>query len=65
MTPPVDFASDGEAHFEFYLARELGMTVGELRRRMTHRELVEWSGWFMLKNERERRAQGGASVRTL
>lgn len=31
------------------MARELGMTVADLRERMPHRELVEWSAFLGLE----------------
>lgn len=35
------------------MARELGMTVADLRERMSHRELVEWSAFFGLEAQRQ------------
>lgn len=32
--------------FEFYLATQLGMTVGHLRETMTHEEFVMWSTYY-------------------
>lgn len=40
----------------FLLARDLGMTVGELRRRMTHGEFQAWQGLYRVEDaERARR----------
>lgn len=42
----------------FHLARELGMTVGELQKRMSHREFTEWVfGYFPVTNELRQQEQ--------
>ena len=48
--------------FDFRLARELGMTVAEMRRRMTMREWVRWRAYFLLENQEAelRRAEAEA-----
>jgi hypothetical protein len=35
----------------FFLARELGMTVGHLSRTMTARELAEWVQFYRMESE--------------
>lgn len=42
---------DKEKHLEFHVARELGMTVADLRERMSHKELVEWSAFLGLESQ--------------
>lgn len=46
-----------ELYNEFFLARELGMTVGEMRRRMSQREFVQWMEWFPIHAQRVKNAQ--------
>lgn len=44
-----------DLRFEFVLARDLGMTVGELRRRMSVREFNRWAALYVLEaREREK-----------
>lgn len=54
---------DGDAWFEFFLAHELHMTVGELRARTPQREFLQWRAWWQLKWEREQRGSQRASRR--
>lgn len=49
--------ADPGKHLEFHLARELGMTVAELRERMSHRELVEWSAFLGLEDQHRELAE--------
>lgn len=42
-----------DVEFEFFLAAKLGMTVGEMRERMSNQELVEWSIYWARKAQRE------------
>ena len=37
----------------FFLAKELGMTLGQLTERLTQEELVGWAAFYELKNEEE------------
>ena len=37
----------------FALAKELGMTVSELTKKLTIEELVGWAAFFEVKNEEE------------
>lgn len=41
-----DYPREAETRFSFQLARELGMTVHELRRRMSVIEFVRWQAYF-------------------
>jgi len=46
--------SDAEYEFEFFLARELNMSVARLRREMPNDEFLTWSVYFgRLAQERE------------
>jgi hypothetical protein len=53
----------------FSLARELGMTVGELERRMDSRELTEWMALRLIENgeaeQHELEAQARANARMI
>lgn len=50
----VEFARGDRDVFEFHLARELKMTVGEMRARMSSREYGEWIALYRLEAERAR-----------
>ena len=46
------FENDPELDFEFFLAEKLGgMTVRELRARMSNDELLRWSVYFGRRNQ--------------
>lgn len=47
----------------FSLARELGMTVGEIGRRMSSRELVEWRALANIEREEMEQRTGKAKAR--
>lgn len=49
--------------FEFYLARELRMTRGELRERMTGNEFAYWIAFVGLEAKEQERAQKSAQNR--
>tara|TARA_R100001082_G_C4282472_1_gene124492 strand:+ start:156 stop:341 length:186 start_codon:yes stop_codon:yes gene_type:complete len=55
-------------YFVFSLAKELGMTVKQLTGNLSLEELIGWSAFFELKNEREEkekeRVQRSKGVRT-
>ena len=53
----VGFARGERDGFEFVLARELSMTVGELRGRMSMREFMEWAAFYRLESERAHHAR--------
>lgn len=42
-----------DLEFEFFLAEKLGMTVADLRRRMTQHEFVQWGVYFGRKAQRQ------------
>ncbi len=51
-------AGNPERRFYFRLARDLGMTVGELLARMSSDELTEWIALYRIEHsEREQAAQ--------
>jgi hypothetical protein len=43
--------------FEFFLARELGMTHGELLVRMTGHEFASWIAYYKLEADEREKAQ--------
>jgi hypothetical protein len=45
------FQANPELEFEFFLAAELGMTVGELRQRMSQDEFIQWSVYYGRKSQ--------------
>ena len=57
--------TDPETEFEFFLAVELGMTVGRLRAEMSQDEFMRWGVYYGRKAQREELAQlqakGGAT----
>ncbi len=48
-----------ELEFEFYLAERLGMTVAQLRRRLTAAEFMQWGIYFGRKAQRQELAARG------
>ncbi len=44
--------SDSGTEFDHYLAEKLGMTVGELQRRMSAEEWMRWSVYYGRKAQR-------------
>lgn len=54
--------ADPEKQFEFHLARELHMTVADLRERMSHRELVEWSAFLGMEDQHRQLAYKQAGL---
>ena len=44
---------DGQLLTELHVAKELGMTLGDLRDRMTYEELWLWSAYFGLINDHQ------------
>lgn len=52
---PRGHPEEAEATFEFILARDLGMTVAELRRRMSTREFAEWLAFYSVENREQER----------
>ena len=39
-----------------YLAKELGMTLGQLRREMTREEVLLWHAFFQLQHDQQQEA---------
>jgi hypothetical protein len=50
--------------FEYFLARELKMTHGELRERITGKEFVHWVALFNIERREQERAQRRAQNRS-
>ena len=50
-----EFRADGSLRFQLSLARELGMTLGDLREKITEEEMMLWSLLFA-EEAREREA---------
>ena len=46
-----------------YLAKELGMTLGQLRREMTYEEVLLWHAYFQLEHDRQQEAMKKAKRR--
>lgn len=55
--------ADPELEFEFFLAQELGRTVGELRTSLSQEEFLYWGMYYARKAQREElemaKAKGG------
>lgn len=47
--------TNDDVWFNFFLARELQMTVGGLNEQMSSREYQSWKAWYRLKWERQSR----------
>jgi len=43
-------------YLQFFIAEQLGMTLGDLKKKMTLEELYGWNAYFTLKGEREEKA---------
>lgn len=43
---------ESDLGFEFFLAAELHMTVGEMRRRMTNAEYQQWCMYYQVKAQK-------------
>jgi len=46
MRDPASYPAEAEQVFTFRLARDLGMTVAELERRLSTREFAEWAAFY-------------------
>lgn len=53
------FETSPDVEFEFYLATQLGMTVGQMREDMSSDEFMSWSVYYGRKAQREQLARGG------
>ena len=49
---PTSFENDSELAFDFKLARDLGLTVGELRQKMSVLEYQQWIGFYLYEKKR-------------
>lgn len=59
----LEFENDPEAEFEFYLAEQLGgMTVREMRERMSNDELMRWSVFYARRRQNEELAAAKAAA---
>lgn len=47
------FEANPDLEYDFYLAAELGMTVAELRERMSNREYEEWNMYHARRAQQE------------
>lgn len=52
------FEADPELEMEFFVAEQLGMTVGELRARMSSEEFLGWAVYFGRKSQRRELGNG-------
>jgi hypothetical protein len=48
-----ELSKDNWLLLQFHVAKELGMTLGDLRSRMTPEELLGWSSYFAYVNEEQ------------
>lgn len=48
-----NFKTNNDLFFQFRLARDLGMTVGELRTTMSNKEYMQWA-WFYVFEQKKR-----------
>lgn len=58
-----ELKADGDLLFQMQLARELHMTLGQLRERMTQEEMVLWGIYFEVQAEEDRKQQNKAAMR--
>lgn len=56
MKDPGNYPDAAERAFSFRLARDLGMTVAELERRMSAAEFVEWVAYYVAENKEQESA---------
>jgi hypothetical protein len=53
------FEDNPEKEWEFYIAQELGMTVGEMRNKMSNLEFQQWLVFFGREAQRRELAAKG------
>lgn len=53
----IAFETNPDLEFDFYLAEKLGMTVADLRERLSGQEYLQWSVYFSRKANRQKLAQ--------
>lgn len=63
MPPKAFLGDDPELQAEFYIARELRMTVAELRERMSNLEFVQWTRFFAVEAQTAELEQKAAAAR--
>ena len=49
----LEFETDPELEFEFYLAQKLGKTVAQMRAEMNNEEFMRWAIFYGRKRQRE------------
>jgi hypothetical protein len=55
MRDPTGHPEEAERVFTFRLARDLGMTVAELERRLSVREFAEWVAFYVAESREQER----------
>ena len=67
MLNPADYPEEAERVLTFRLARDLGMTVAELERRISYREWQEWAAFYeaeaKAREMAEKKAEAKARLR--
>ena len=58
-----ELKADGDLLFQMQLARELHMTLGQLRERMTNEEMMLWGIYFQVQAEEDRKQQNKAAIK--
>lgn len=53
---PKSFKTNPDLAFQFRLARDLGMTVAELRSTMSSLEYTQWATYYVWEQEEENKA---------
>ncbi len=56
MRPKAKLKKDNFLYLQFFIAETLGLTLVDLRQRMSVEELLAWNAYFLLKGEREEKA---------
>jgi hypothetical protein len=60
--PPKAFLEGGELAHEFYVARELGMTVQRLRDEMSNLEFMQWTRFLGVEHQSRQLAERSAAA---
>ena len=55
------FRDDSEKVFAFRLARDLGITYGELKARMSNKEFTEWLAFYSYERKQREEAERKAA----
>ena len=56
MPLKAELSKNNFLYLQFFIAETLGITLLELKNRMSTEELLSWNAYFELKNEREEKA---------